>query len=117
MPLADRMVHDLTIVTPTLLADLDDYGQPVEGIPETVSLRGFIHPLRASERLLPGDGAPMVADHEVILPIRDVAPSAWVLSGGERYDVQGIEPHAYGSQPLVVLKVRRVVRTDEGVGS
>lgn len=121
MPLADKLVHRIAIVTPTVIADYDDYNQPVAGPPRVEVVDGYLYPLNANERAQVNQGGAIVASHNVILPLRDVPESGWVRfdpDDGQRYDITGTDEHRYGRDPLIVVHLNRVeVETPVAAGS
>lgn len=111
MPLTDRLVHSLAIVSPSDSGDVDDYNQPVEGEPVTVELQGFLYPRRADEVSQANEAGAEVADHDVIFNLRDIPTTGYIRfapDDGVRYQIQGAEPYAFGRDPLVVVHTRRV---------
>lgn len=124
MPLADRLVHRLVIVEPTTTGSLDDYGQPVPGEPEETSLRGFLYPLEqrsaAREERQPDQAGAIAADHAIIILPREVPNAAHFRfdpDDGVRYEVVGVQPHLYGSSPLVQVLTRRIIPSAMPVAS
>lgn len=112
--LADRLVHSLAIVAPTVTTDEDDYGHPVPGEPETSLVDGFLFPLTAREQVQANEAGAVVADHDVIFAQRAIPDAGYVRfdpDDGERYEITGHEPHRFGGDPLVVVHVRRVIAT------
>jgi hypothetical protein len=121
MPLTDRMIHSLAIVTPTDAGTLDERGQPVEGEPRVEVAQGFVWPKTARELAQANQAGAQIADHSVVFPYRAVDPAAYIRpepDDGVRYEVVGVEQHNYGSTPLVLVHARRVVAsTLPGEGS
>lgn len=112
MPLSDRLVHELAIVTPTVSEEVDDYNQPVAGTATAVTLRGFLYPRTAQEEEQANEQGAMVADHDVIFPLRSIPEAGYIRfepDDGDRYEIQGHEPHSFGLDRLVVVHTRRVV--------
>jgi len=103
MPITDRLVHSLAIVTPTddVGDDPDEYGQPVPGIPTTILASGLIQPKTAREVALISQAGAQVSDHTVFLPEGTAVQSASYVrfqpDDGDRYEVVGIRDFAYGT--------------------
>lgn len=111
MPLTDRMTHRLAIVTPTVIADYDDYNQPIPGPPRVELVNGFLYPMSANERAQVNQAGAVVASHNVIFPMREIPEAGWIRfepDDGDRYDITGTDEHNYGSTPLVVVHLNRV---------
>lgn len=114
MPIQDRFVHDLAIVTPSRDADVvDDYGQPVEGDPVTVLVSGLIQPKLAREIALISQAGGQLSDHTVFLSRRDLAGAAYIRyepDDGDRYEITGIRDFNYGTvNDHLEVDCRRVV--------
>lgn len=112
MPLTDRLVHSLAIVEPTDSGDVDDYNQPVAGTPTTALVSGFLYPKRADEIGQANEAGALVADHDVIFVERTIPKSGYIRfepDDGDRYEIQGSEPHSFGMDRLVLVHTRRVV--------
>jgi len=96
MPIADRYIHALAIVTPSKRVDdaVDDYGQPIPGEPTVVLVSGLIQPAaartRSSEVPLANQAGPGIASHVVFLARRTIDEGAYIRfadDDGDRYEV------------------------------
>jgi hypothetical protein len=103
MPIGDKLLHSLAIVTPTTSGTLDDYGQPVAGEPTVELVSGLIQPSlrrRGEEILLSSQAGAELADHVVFLAIRDLSNAAYIRfdpDDGDRYQVVGIRRYEFGT--------------------
>lgn len=103
MPISDRLVHSLTIVTPTddVGTDTDEYGQPVPGEPIETTVSGLIQPKSAREVALISQAGPQVSDHTIFLlrsaPVTNASYVRFATDDGDRYEIQGIRDFAYGT--------------------
>lgn len=112
MPLSDRLVHSLAIVTPTDSGTVDDRNQPVAGEPRVELVRGFLWPMNAREVSQASDAGAELANHAIVFALRDVSPAAYIRfqpDDGVRYQVQGVAPHNFGRDPLVLVWAQRLV--------
>jgi hypothetical protein len=111
MPLAERLVHALALVAPTDSGDVDDYGQPIPGEPVVTVLAGFLYPTAAREVEQANQAGAELGDHAVVFPLRAIPAAGYIRrepDDGERYEIRGSDPYAFGHEPLVVVHVRRV---------
>lgn len=114
MPIGDRLIHSLTIVTPTddVGTATDEYGQPIEGIPTTLNVSGLIQPKSAREIALISQAGAQVSDHIVFLPTGTAIKSAsyvrYATDDGDRYEVTGIRDFNFGQDPHLEVDCRRV---------
>jgi len=114
MPIADRLVHSLVIVTPTadVAGYVDEYGQPVAGIPTSVSVAGLIQPKTAREIALANQAGAELADHVIFLAPRALSTAAYIrfaTDDGDRYQITGIRYFDFGNDPHLEVDARRVV--------
>jgi len=103
MPISDRLVHDLTIVTPTddVGTATDEYGQPVAGIPTSTNVSGLIQPKSAREIALISQAGAQISDHTIFLlrtaPVENASYIRFATDDGDRYEITGIRDFAYGT--------------------
>jgi len=112
MPIGDRLVHSLAIVTPSTDGTLDEYGQPVAGVPVTVTVSGLIQPKRASEVAQTNQAGAIVADHVVFLEPRTLAGAAYIRfepTDGDRYEIVGVRGFDFGRDPHLEVDCKRIV--------
>ena len=117
MPFADRLIHDLAIVTPTenVMGDVDDYGQPIAGVPEVVLVSGLIQPRggrNAREVPLISQAGAELSDHVVFLERRDLTTASYIRrepNDGDRFEIVGIRDYNYGrSAPHLEVDCKRI---------
>ena len=111
MPIGDRLIHSLAIVTPTDAGTLDDYGQPVEGEPAVQLVAGLIQPKMAREIPLTTQAGEMIADHVVFLepiPLTNAAYVRYEPDDGTRFEITGIRPFNFGRDPHLEVDTRRI---------
>lgn len=93
MPIADKFVHALAIVTPTQsVGGVDDYGQPIPGEPTVALVSGLIQPKSSREVALASQAGVGVSTHTVFLARQDIAEGAYIRfqpDDGDRYEVVG----------------------------
>ena len=95
MPLAQRLVHSLAIVTPTDSGTTDERNQPIEGEPRVELARGFLWPMNAREVAQANEAGVELANHAIVFALRDISPAAYIRfepDDGVRYQVQGVAP-------------------------
>lgn len=113
MPITDRLVHSLVIVTPTTTGSLDDYGHPVAGEPVTASVSGLVQPRSVREIALASQSGAEIGDHVVFLSLGDYTNAAYIRfdpDDGVRYDILGIRRFEYGTvNDHLEVDCRRVV--------
>lgn len=103
MPIGDKLVHSLVIVTPTddVGTETDEYGQPIAGEPITLAVRGLIQPKTAREVALISQAGAQLSDHTVFLftgtAIKSVSYVRYAVDDGDRYEVVGIRDFNYGT--------------------
>ena len=113
MPISDRLVHLLTIVTPTddVGDATDEYGQPIPGIPTTVLVRGLIQPKTTREVALISQGGPALSDHTIFLLPQVVSTLAYIRyepDDGDRYQIVGVRYFNFGRTPHLEVDAKRV---------
>lgn len=102
--------HTVTIERTTFDADaLDEYRQPVSST-STVDVAAMVQPrIRGAREVLDSRSAGVpIADHRVFLRETEVTPKDSILWEGKRFEILGIEHHAYGSVPHLELDVRLI---------
>jgi len=114
MSFTARLIHTLAIVTPTddVDLDVDEYGQPVPGIPTTVLVRGLIQPKSTREVALISQGGPALSDHTIFLLPRVVSTAAYIRyepDDGDRYQIVGVRYFNFGRSPHLEVDAKRVV--------
>jgi hypothetical protein len=103
MPISDRLVHLLTIVTPTddVGTATDEYGQPVAGEPTVTNVSGLIQPKTAREVALISQAGAQVSDHTVFFlrsaPVENASYIRYRTDDGDRYEVVGVRDFNYGT--------------------
>jgi len=103
MPISDRLIHALAIVTPTddVGTATDEYGQPIPGEPTVTLVSGLIQPKSAREIALISQAGAQVSDHTVFLlrtaPVENASYIRYATDDGDRYEVTGIRDFAYGT--------------------
>ena len=100
MPIADRLVHALAVVTPTTDSTLDEYGQPVAGEPIVELVDGLVQPRKVQEIALAHQAGAEIGDHVIFLPLGDHTSAAFVRfepDDGVRYDIVGIRRVEFGT--------------------
>jgi len=116
MPFADRLIHDLAIVTPTenVMGDVDDYGQPIVGEPDVVLVSGLIQPRsgrNAREVPLVSQAGAELSDHVVFLERRDLTTASYIRfepNDGDRYEIVGIRDYNFGRSAHLEVDCKRV---------
>ncbi len=122
MPITDKLVHSLAIVTPQTDGTLDDYGQPVAAEPIVETVSGLIQPrgaIRAREVPQVIEAGAEIADHVVFLALRDISNAAYIRydpDDGDRYHIKSIRRYEFGTvNDHLEVDCRRV--TSEVLGS
>lgn len=114
--MSGRLVHSLAVVTPTLTAALDDYGQPVEGDPVEVLVSGLLQPLSAREVLMASQAGVVVSTHRCWLPRSAVVSTAARIrrepDDGVRYEVTGVRDLDFGGLAHLEVDLRQVGSPD-----
>lgn len=114
MPIADRFIHALAIVTPTTDGTLDDYGQPVAGEPIVELVSGLVQPRKVTEVMLASQAGAEIGDHVIFLAERTLGSESWIRfnpDDGDRYDIKGVRHFEYGRDAHLEVDCRRVVST------
>ena len=116
MSLANRLVHSLAIVTPTVVdpddpAELDEYGHANPGEPIVDYVAGMIQPKSQRELALANQGGAVISTHTVFLMRRTVSTAAFIRyepDNGDRYEVTGVRDYNFGASPHLELDVLRI---------
>ena len=113
MPFANRLIHDLAIVTPTQNAEeeLDDYGQPVAGEPDVDLVSGLVQPKSAREVALISQAGAEVSTHTVFLTLQDLTGASYIRfhpDDGDRYEITGVRRYDFGRSPHLEVDCKRV---------
>lgn len=114
MPISDRLIHDLAIVTPTddVGEETDEYGQPVAGEPTTVLVSGLIQPKSTREVAQISQGGPALSDHTIFLLPQALSTLAYIRyepDDGDRYQVVGVRYFNFGRSPHLEVDAKRVL--------
>src|SRR5512144_2422479 len=124
MPIGDRLIHSLTIVTPSTTGAVDEYGQPVAGDPTTVNVPGLIQPKTAREIALISQAGAQLSDHVVFLQPQALSNAAYIRTNpddGDRFEIVGIRYFNFGRDPHLEVDCKRLrsdaLLVDSGVGS
>lgn len=120
MSLANRLIHRLAIVTPTIPdpEDVDEEGNIVHGDPDVVAVRGLIQPKTAREIASLSQGGVEIGDYTIFLLPRTLDGSAYIRDDPEglrRFDVTGVRSFEFGRSPHLEVDARLVVLTQETV--
>lgn len=113
MTYPNLLVHQLAVVTPvpigdpTLATSLDDDGQVQPGTPIVTLVRGMVQPRTAREVAQALEAGAEVADYTIFLKPMRLSASAYItdangsgpLSGGRRFQIQGIRSYEFGTVP------------------
>lgn len=111
-------IHDVTRVRTALdSSNLDDYGQPTPGASTSATFNGLIQPQVAREEEDSRSAGAEVADHVIFLPVIDLAPSDFLESGGERYEIRGIRRFEFGGLAHLEVDARRITGATVGGGA
>lgn len=95
----ERVVYDAD--------DLDDYNQPTRSVTST-TVAAMVQPKREREMLDSRSAGTPIGDHRVFLHEMTITPKDAIVWDGKRYEILGIEHHAYGSVPHLELDVRLI---------
>lgn len=120
MPISDRFVHSLAIVTPTTDGTLDDYGQPVADDPVVTLVAGLVQPKSAREIAQTNQAGAQLADHTIFLAYQTLPGAAYIRfepDDGDRYEVSGVRQYNFGRDPHLEVDCRRIVSASLAVGS
>jgi hypothetical protein len=125
MPIGNRLVQSLAVVTPTDDVNDDAYGQPIRGEPTVAVVKGLIQPksarLRGQEIEASHGAGSLVGDHTVYLLPQTLSGAAYIRhdpDDGDRYQIVGIRRYDFGrNQHLEVDTVRVVAATIEAAAS
>lgn len=117
MSFAGLLVHPLAIVTPTVPDpdDVDEYGQPVAGTPNVVTVQGMVQPKSAREIAQTNQAGAEYSDHTIFLLPRHIAAAAYIRDepdAGRRFDIVGIRSFEFGSAPHLEVDCRLVGSTE-----
>ena len=101
--------HQLAIVTPGAPDpdDLDEAGFPVAGADSVVLVPGLVQPRDSHEVREPGNEGVLYSDFIIFLEVMNISASSYIteaddngpLEGGNRYQINGIQPFLFGSAP------------------
>ena len=113
MPINDRLIHSLAIVSPTRDAeDIDEYGQPVAGEPIVTTVKGLVQPKSAREIALTSQAGAEVSDHTIFLMPQTLSGAAYIRfepDTGDRYEISGIRSFEFGKDPHLEVDARRII--------
>lgn len=117
MSFAGLLVHPLAIVTPVAAAPAsdDEYGQPVAGTPEVVTVSGMVQPKTAREIAQANQAGAEHSDHTIFLLPRQLSGAAYIRDepdAGRRFDIVGIRSFEFGSVPHLEVDVKLVGSTE-----
>jgi hypothetical protein len=129
MSFASLLVHPLAIVTPEPqgnsldVANLDDHGQVIPDDPTVELVRGMVQPRTAKEIAQAASAGAEVAGYTIFLLPRQLSATAYItdadafgpLAGGRRFQVTGVRPFEYGTQPHLEVDCE-LVGTTESAG-
>ena len=101
--------HQLAIVTPGAPDpdNLDDAGFPVAGTDSVVLVPGLVQPRVSHEVKEPGNEGVLYTDFLIFLEVMNLSAASYIteaddngpLEGGNRYQINGVQPFLYGSAP------------------
>ena len=105
MPISDRLIHSLAIVTPTddVGTATDEYGQPIPGEPTVTLVSGLIQPKgqrEVREIALTSQAGAMLSDHTVYLARQTLSNAAYIRyepDDSDRYEITGIRDYNFGT--------------------
>jgi hypothetical protein len=113
MPITDRFVHDLAIVTPSDSGALDEYGQPIAGEPTVTLVDGLIQPKKTTEVALISQAGASKSTHTVFLARRTLSNAAYIRyepDDGDRYEIDGTpRDYNFGQDPHLEVDAKRIV--------
>lgn len=119
--------HQLAIVTPATadIDTLDDAGFPVATAPDVRLVPGLVQPRDAHETNDPLGAGTEVSDFLIFLEIMPLSIGAYItdadddgpISGGRRFQVNGIQPFNYGRDPHLEVLATMIGNTDIASGS
>lgn len=117
MSYASLLTHPLALVAPTTpdVDDVDEYGHPLPGTPETTLVSGLVQPRKASEASTISQAGPELSDHVIFLLPQTIPPGAYIRDepdAGRRFDIVGVRAFAYGSVPHLEVDVKMVGSTE-----
>lgn len=127
MSLRGLLRHQLAIVTPGVsdITNLDEAGFPVEGSPTYRLVPGMVQPRDAHEVRDPSTAGTEMTDFIIFLEIMPLSIGAYIseandsgpITGGRRFQVNGIQPFDYGSNPHLEVYATLVGSTEYIPGS
>ena len=127
MSLRGLLRHQLAIVTPGVpdIDNLDDAGFPVVGDPTVVLVPGLVQPRDAREITSPYNSGAELTDYIIFLEMMDLSATAYItdaddsgpLDGGRRFQINGIQPFAYGRDPHLEVLATLVGSSEYRTGS
>lgn len=90
-------------------ASLDEYRQPTPST-TTTDVAAMVQPrIRGAREVIDSRSAGVpIADHRVFLREVAITPKDAIIWDGKRFEILGIEHHAYGSVPHLELDVRLI---------
>ena len=101
--------HQLAIITPGIpdVTNLDDAGFPVVGDPVVTLVPGLVQPRDAHEIVGPYNSGAEVTDFMIFLEMQPLSATSYItdaddngpIAGGRRFQINGIQPFAYGRDP------------------
>ena len=101
--------HRLAIVTPGApdLDDLDESGFPIDGSPSVLLVRGLVQPRDSHETRAPENEGVLYTDVIIFLEVMNISAASYIteadangpLANGNRYQINGIQPFLFGSNP------------------
>jgi hypothetical protein len=112
MPIGDRLIHALAIVTPSDAGTVDEYGQPVAGDPVTVTVSGLIQPKSTREVALISQAGAALSDHTIFLQPQTLSTAAYIRfepTDGDRYEIVGVRDFNFGQDPHLEVDAKRIV--------
>lgn len=103
------LIHTVTIERTSYGTTLDDYGQPTATVTST-DVPAMVQPrqFRQTEVLDTRSAGVATGDYRVFLREVSITPKDAIIWLGQRFEIVGIEHHAYGSVPHLELDVRLV---------
>jgi hypothetical protein len=115
MSFSGRLIHSLTITTPTteVGGELDDYGQPEEGEPTVVTCQGLVQPKNAREIAQSNQAGAVIADYTIFLERQEVSTAAYIEWDGARFEVMAVRDFNFGTAPHLEVDCRRVAASAE----
>jgi hypothetical protein len=114
---ASLLTHSLALIAPTTPDpdDVDEYGHPLPGTPETTLIRGLVQPRKATEALDVSQAGAELSTHVIFLLPQVIPPGAYIRDepdAGRRFDITGVRSHEYGTVPHLEVDVKLVGSTE-----